>query len=285
MKAKQKEFKFEVGETTELMQFLFKKFPSRSRDKIKSLLRNKLVLVNGKTQSHYKFPLTKGNIVIIGKTETKEKTISGLHIVFEDQDIIVVNKPASLLTVSTDKEKNKTVFAFLSSHVKLENPDQKIFVVHRLDRETSGLLVFAKSEKIKYKMQEKWNDESKERKYIALVEGRVQEEQKTIVSYLRESKALKVHSSQNPTYGDEAITHYKLIEFRKNSSLLEVNIDTGKKNQIRVHMKEIGHPIVGDKKYGAKTSLPGRIALHAQTLSFLHPRTGRLMTFSAKSPI
>ncbi|MFN5417020.1 MAG: RluA family pseudouridine synthase [Flavobacteriia bacterium] len=282
--SKTQEFKFTVEKTAELMAYLHEKFPSKSRDNVKSLLRNKLVLVNGVTQTHFKFPLEKGNVLTVGKKEVKEKVIPGLKIVFEDEDIIVVNKPAGLLTITTEKEKKRTLYHFLSFHVKMKDPNAKIFIVHRLDRETSGLLVFAKSEKIKLLLQKNWNDENKERIYVAIVEGRVKETEKTIHSYLKESKALKVHSSQNPTYGQEAITHYKLIEYQKNSSKLEVRLETGRKNQIRVHMQEINHPIFGDKKYGAKTIMPGRIALHAQTLNFNHPRTNERMTFTAKSP-
>ncbi|MCE3295122.1 MAG: pseudouridine synthase [Crocinitomicaceae bacterium] len=284
-KSKVQEFKFTLEKSAELMAYLQEKFPSKSRDNIKSLLKNKLVQVNGVTQTHFKFPLEKGQLLTVGKKEVKTPEIPGLKIVFEDKDIIVVNKPAGLLTISTEKIKTRTLYHTLSIHVKKENPDNKVFVVHRLDRETSGLLVFAKSEQMKLRLQKNWNDEIKQRSYIAIVEGRVKEREKTIHSYLRESKALKVHSSQNPTYGQEAITHYKLLDYRNNSSVLEVNLDTGRKNQIRVHMQEIGHPIVGDKKYGAKTVLAGRIALHALTLSFKHPRTGEILSFTSKSPL
>lgn len=283
--SKTQEFKFTLEKSAELMAYLQEKFPSKSRDNIKSLLRNKLVQVNGVTQTHFKFPLETGQLLTVGKKEIKVPVIPGMKVVFEDKDILVVNKPAGLLTISTEKIKTRTLYHMLSLHVKREDPNNKIFVVHRLDRETSGLLVFAKSEQMKLRLQKNWNDEIKERAYIAIVEGRVAEKEKTILSYLKESKALKVHSSQNPTYGQEAITHYKLLEYRNNTSVLEVNLDTGRKNQIRVHMQEIGHPIVGDKKYGAKTAMTGRIALHAQTLSFKHPRTGEVLKFSSKSPL
>jgi 23S rRNA pseudouridine1911/1915/1917 synthase len=279
-----KEIKFSIQTKAELMQFLIEKLAGKSRDNIKSLLRNKMILVNGKTQTHFKFPLEKGDVLLIGKKEIQEKIIPGLKIIFEDDEIIVVNKPAGLLTISTSKEKNKTLFHALSLHVKKNNPDDKIFIVHRLDRETSGLLLFAKSEKSKVKLQKNWNDTVLERKYVALVEGKVKEQANTIISYLKESKALKVHSSQNPTYGDKAVTNYKVLEYLKNSTLLEVELETGRKNQIRVHMQEIGHPVVGDKKYGAKTSMPGRIALHAKTLSFAHPKTGKVERFESKVP-
>ncbi len=285
-----KEVRFVIQQPAELMLFLIEKFPGKNRDNIKSLMKSKMILVNGITQTHFKFPLKQGDILTTGKKEIQEKIVPGMKIVFEDEDILVVNKPAGLLTISTAKEKSKTLYHALSTHVKKENPDLKIFVVHRLDRETSGLLVFAKNEQAKYKLQKNWNENVIERTYIALVEGYVKETEKKIISYLKESKALKVHSSQNPTYGQEAITNYKLIETRKNSSLLEVNLETGRKNQIRVHMEEIGHPIVGDKKYGAKTVMPSkldgnRIGLHAQTLSFVHPKTGKIVRFEMKATL
>lgn len=278
------EFTFKITEEAELMPFLIAHFPKKSRDNIKSLLKNKLVIVNGKAQSHFKFLLQVGDEMIVGRKEIKKEVIPGLKIIFEDKDIIVVNKPAGLLTISTAKEKSKTLFHALSTHVKSENPNQKIFVVHRIDRETSGLLVFAKNEEAKFRLQKNWNDNIQERMYTALVEGVVKEEKKTIISYLKESKALIVHSSQNESYGQKAITHYEVIERKKNSTLLKVNLDTGRKNQIRVHMQEIGHPIVGDKKYGAKTAMVGRIALHATTLSFVHPTTKKVVTFDSKVP-
>jgi 23S rRNA pseudouridine1911/1915/1917 synthase len=279
-----KEIKFIIQSKAELMQFLIEKLTGKSRDNIKSLLRNKMILVNGKTQTHFKFPLEKGDVLLIGKKEIQEKIIPGLKIIFEDDEIIVVNKPAGLLTISTSKEKNKTLFHALSLHVKKNNPDSKVFIVHRLDRETSGLLLFAKNERTKMKLQKNWNETVLERKYVALVEGKVKEQKNTILSYLKESKALKVHSSQNPSYGDKAITHYTVLEYLKNTSRVELELETGRKNQIRVHMQEIGHPIVGDKKYGAKTPMLGRIALHAKSLSFTHPKTGKIERFESKVP-
>jgi RluA family pseudouridine synthase len=281
---KVKEIKLKIEKKSELMAFLIENFKSKSRDNIKSLLKNKLVLINEKSQTHYKFPLQKGDIITIGKKETREEVIPGLKIIFEDKDILVVNKPAGLLSISTAKEKRKTLQHALSVHVKKENPDLKIFIVHRLDRETSGLLVFAKNETAKFTLQKNWNEHVIERKYIALVEGKVLEKEKQIVSYLKESKALIVHSSQNETYGQKAITNYKVLEYRNNTTLLEVNLETGRKNQIRVHMKEIGHPIIGDKKYGSKLALKGKISLHALTLSFIHPKTNKVMKFETKSP-
>lgn len=273
-----------VTKEVALFTFLAESMPQKSRTTLKSLLRNQLVAVNGVGQTHVNFALKVGDQISIGqRTEKAIEIPTKLDILFEDEYIIVVNKPEGLLTMGTDKEKRRTMYAYLSLHVKKQNPNAKIFIVHRLDRETSGLLLFAKSMDVKTILQNAWNDDTKHRKYLALVEGLVKEKEGTIKSYLRESKALKVHSSKNETYGKESITHYKVIGLKKNSSLLEVILETGRKNQIRVHMEELGHPIVGDKKYGAKTNSIKRLGLHAMELGFKHPVNGKILNF--KTPI
>jgi len=283
---KPKEHKFTVQEPSELMLFLISQFPGKSRNNIKSFLSKKLVQVNGTVQSMFNLPLTPGQTVTVGAAAPKqEMSIPGLKIVFEDKDLIVIHKPTGLLTMGSDKERNRTAYAYLSTYVKKESEKNRVFIVHRLDRETSGLLVFAKSEKIKNKLQENWNDTIIERTYVALVEGNVRKDKDTVRSFLRESKALIVHSSQNPTYGQEAITHYEVIHRKAGSTLLKINLETGRKNQIRVHMQDIGHPVVGDKKYGAKTSPIGRLGLHAKVLAFKHPTTGEIVRFDTEIPV
>lgn len=273
-----------VDKSAELLPFLVEKMSGKNRDNVKALLRNKLVLVDGKTQSHAKFALQAGQKITIGKKEEKLPVIPGLNIRHEDKHIIVVEKPAGMLTISTEREKTRTLFRYLSQYLKQSDPNAKVFVVHRLDRETSGLLVFAKDEQSKFRLQKNWNENVIERTYVAVVEGRVAEKKKTIESYLKESKALIVHSSKNETYGQQAITHYEVLEQRSNSALMQINLETGRKNQIRVHMQEIGHPIFGDKKYGSKVPMIGRIALHAKTLVFKHPTTQAIMSFDTKIP-
>lgn len=284
IKKKKIEIKFEVEKTAELLPYLIEIMPHKSRDNVKSLLRNKLVLVDGQTQSHAKFAVHRGQKITIGKKEEKLAEIPGVNIIFEDDAIIVVEKPAGLLTIGTNKDRDNNLYRYLSTYVKLKNPLTKVFVVHRLDRETSGVLVFAKSEPAKFRLQKNWNDQVRERSYMAVVEGKVQLDQDRIVSYMRESKALIVHSSPNATYGKEAITNYKVLERYRNSTLLELHLETGRKNQIRVHMKEIGHSVIGDKKYGSTVPMPGRIALHAKTLSFEHPMTKKVVSFDSKVP-
>lgn len=204
-----------------------------------------------------------------------------IKIIYEDKHIIIVDKPTHLLTIATNNEKEKTMFHKVISYEKQKNKNNKIFIVHRLDKDTSGLLVFAKSEIIKNKLQDKWNDTK--RGYVAVVEGKVDKKNDTIQSYLIEDKNFITHSTTKDK-GKLAITKYKCLNKSKAFSLLDIEILTGRKNQIRVHMKEMNHPIIGDKKYGAKTNPLRRLGLHANCLEFKHPMTGEYLIFESKVP-
>jgi 23S rRNA pseudouridine1911/1915/1917 synthase len=283
--AKKKDLKFTVKSATTLMLFIMESLPGKSRNNVKFLLKEKLIAIDGKVETQFNAPLKTGQIMtILAEKMVAEKPLVGIDILFEDTAIIVVNKQAGLLTMGSEKERTKTAYAMLTRHVQKANPKNRIFIVHRLDRDTSGLLVFAKTEKVKKTLQESWNDNIIERTYVAMVEGEVRKDKDTIISYLKESKALIVHSSQNETYGQKAITHYEVISRKKGTTLLKVNLETGRKNQIRVHMQDIKHPIVGDKKYGAKLNHIGRLGLHAKVLSFKHPVTGEIMRFDSNLP-
>lgn len=189
-----------------------------------------------------------------------------LKIIYEDKKIIVVDKPAHLLTIATEKEKEKTLYHYVLEYLKCKNKNNRLFIVHRLDKDTSGLVLFAKDEKTKKYFQDNWQDVKRE--YIALVEGTFEKKKDTIKSYLMENKFLKTYSTKNKKAGKEAITEYEVIKSNKKISLLRINILTGRKNQIRVHMSDINHPIVGDKKYGSKYNYLKRMALHAYRLSY-----------------
>ncbi len=274
-----------VDKKSQLLDSLIANFPHKSRKLLKAVLRDRQILVDNRTVTQFDYPLQVGQVVEVNWKKTSQKRRPhGLNIIFEDDDIIIVNKPAGLLTISTDKEKRKTAYALLSDHVKVEDPDNKIFIVHRIDRETSGLLLFAKNKAVKHKIQETWGTTIKERTYIAAVEGEIKRECGTITSYLNESKAFIVYSSQNPKVGKKAVTHYKTLKSTKDFSLLQVNLETGRKHQIRVHMQDIGHPVVGDTKYGSKIKPIGRLALHAQGLFFTHPKTNKLCRFETGVP-
>lgn len=205
-----------------------------------------------------------------------------IDIIYEDKDIIVVNKPAGLLTVSTDKEKEKTLFHKVYMYIKKKNKNNKIFIVHRLDKDTSGIVLFAKSESLKMKFQNNWDRLAKERKYLAVVHGVLEQNSGEIISWLKETKTLLTYSSKNSD-GKKAITNYRLVGNNSNYSLVDIDIKTGRKNQIRVHMNDIKHPIVGDSKYGVKDNAK-RMYLHAYKLSIINPLTNKLLEFELDVP-
>jgi 23S rRNA pseudouridine1911/1915/1917 synthase len=277
---------FKVIEDTELLVFLLTNITNRSRNDIKTLLRDKQIYVDNQSITQFNHPLKPEQVVEVKwKKAPEEQKYRGLNIIFEDQYLIVIEKQAGVLSIATEKQKDNTAYSTLSSHVKKQDPRNRIFVVHRLDRETSGLMMFAKSENIQKLLQESWSATIEERTYLAVVEGYVEKKQDTITSFLVESKALVVYSSKNPEVGQQAITHYEVLRSSKNFSLLKVNLETGRKNQIRVHAKDIGHSVVGDGKYGAKTDPIKRLGLHAWVLAFKHPITKNDLRFETEMPI
>jgi len=282
---KLKEVAVKVSEATELMKFLIEKFPEKSRTTIKSMLAHKQVTVGDLVTTKFDFPLKRGQMVYLNKKKTEEKPrFRGMRIVHEDADLIVIEKGSGLLSIATDTEKSKTAYSMLSEYVKRFDPKNLIFIVHRLDRDTSGLMMFAKSKKVQEALQKDWNDSIIERSYVVVVEGIVEKTEGTITSWLKENKALVMYSSQNPDDGQKAVTNYKLLKADKQFSLLEVKLETGRKNQIRVHMKDLGFPVTGDKKYGAKLNPIGQMGLHARVLAFKHPVTGRALRFDTPIP-
>lgn len=277
--------KLTVAEPTQLMAFLVAQLPHKNRNNIKSLLSNRQILIDNRVYTQFNHPLQPGQTVTVAANRAPETTqYRGLTILYEDPSLIVINKQAGLLSMATNKERDRTAYGILSDYVKKENPGNKIFIVHRLDRETSGVMVFARSERVQQLMQESWNATTKERTYVALVEGVPEPKQGMISSYLRESKALIVYSSQNPDNGQLAATNYLVLKSANGYALLELELETGRKNQIRVHMQDIHHPIAGDTKYGATTDPIGRLGLHAEVLTFEHPITGATMRFDAPVP-
>jgi 23S rRNA pseudouridine1911/1915/1917 synthase len=280
-----KEVALKVSETTELMKFLIEKFPEKSRTTIKSMLAHKQVTIDDMVTTKFDFPLKRGQMVYLNKKKTDEKPrFRGMRIVHEDADIIVIEKGSGLLSIATDAEKSKTAYSMLSEYVKKFDPKNLIFIVHRLDRDTSGLMMFAKSKKVQEALQKDWNESIIERSYVVVVEGEVEKTEGTITSWLKENKALVMYSSQIPDDGQKAITNYKVLKVGKQFSLLEVKLETGRKNQIRAHMKDLGHSVTGDKKYGAKLNPIGQMGLHARVLAFKHPITGKTFRFDTPIP-
>lgn len=275
---------FKVDKDNELMKFLMEKMPQNSRNNIKSLLTQRRVMIDDVIVSQYNAPLKEGQKVSITKTKITKHKLEGVSIVYEDNDILVVEKERGILSVATQNEREKTAYNILKNYLKEKNSKDKIFVVHRLDRDTSGVMIFAKSEKTQDILQTTWNDSVKERTYVALVEGNVKKNSDTIISYLAENKAMITYSTDNEEEGKKAVSHYKVLKRNKNYSLLEVNIETGRKNQIRVHMQDLGHSVVGDKKYGSTKNPIKRLGLHAHTIVFKHPITKEVLSFTSKIP-
>ena len=207
-----------------------------------------------------------------------------MRLVYEDDDVLVVDKPAGLLTIATETERSRTLYALLRAYANNKKPAEKVFVVHRLDREASGLLVFAKNIEAKERLQDQFKDHSAGRRYVAAVEGRVAHDTFTIRSHLSENSAFRVYSTQKPRAGKLAITHVRVLKRRPKSTLLEVRLETGRKHQIRVHLADRGHPIIGDMVYGSRINPIRRLALHGASLEFRHPATGKRMHFESKPP-
>ncbi|MBI4947407.1 MAG: RluA family pseudouridine synthase [Bacteroidetes bacterium] len=274
----------------ELFSFLIAKFPQKSRTKIKSALTHKQVLVDGKAVSQYDFKLKPGQKVSLCNQKKvylpagRQGNPKGIDILYEDEDIIIVNKKSGILSVSTQNEKQNTVFHRLVEYLQQEERYSRPYVVHRLDQYTSGIMMFAKSEKIQEVLRNAWKDYIDERVYVAVVEGRPAKEKGQMVSWLKENKMYRMYSSQAPDNGKKSITHYSVLQSNDMYSLVEVHLDTGRKNQIRVHFQDIGHPVAGDRKYGAKTDPCGRLMLHARSLVFKHPANHEKMEFDTGIP-
>ena len=208
----------------------------------------------------------------------------GLTVLHEDRDIIVVEKPSGLLTMGTERDKSRTAHTILNEYVRKGDPRSRnrIYIVHRLDRETSGILIFAKSEAAKKQLQEQWNETEKH--YLTIVHGSLVPKTGTISSYLAENSAFTVYSTTDPAAGKLSHTEYTVLKEAKGFTLLDIHLLTGRKHQIRVHLSEKGHPVVGDKKYGTGNDPYGTLALHAVSISFTHPVNGRRLSFETAVP-
>lgn len=275
-----------VTENIELMAFLLLKMGGMSRNSIKSLLAHRQIMVNNKIFTKYNLALHPNDVVSVSSGRGNfELSHPKLKVIFEDEYLILVEKKEGLLTVSTGKSDETTAFSILKNHVQKSSPQNRIYVVHRLDRETSGVIMFAKNREVQLILQENWHRIITKRIYVALVEGKVEKEESKIVTWLTENKkSLKIHSSSTDDGGQEAVTHFKTIKSNDHYSLLEIELETGRKNQIRVHMQGIGHPIVGDKKYGGGISPISRVGLHAKSLAFYHPISTEIISFDSSVP-
>lgn len=275
---------FTVRDETTLLPFLRESFPSKSRNYVKGLLGRGQVQVDGATQTHYALALHPGQLVEIVHVSADTEVTAAFPIIYEDGDIIVIDKPQGMLSIATEREREKTAYHMVTDYVKSSGESNRVFIVHRLDRDTSGVMLFAKSEAMKDLLQERWEELVTNRGYVALVEGVPEKEKGQIVSWLKQTRTLVVYSSKYSGDGKKAVTNYETLMSGNTHSLMKISIETGRKNQIRVHMSEMGHPVAGDKKYGAKTNPIGRLALHAASLTVTHPVSGETMCFKSKVP-
>jgi 23S rRNA pseudouridine1911/1915/1917 synthase len=242
------------------------------------------VSVNGVPCPFPNHPIMAGDVIEIGPRRTPMRLPHGLDILYEDGDILVIQKPVDLLTVATTDERERTVFAYLRNYLRERNPKQKLYIVHRLDKFASGILVFARSEKAQSVLQDVFSRHEIQRKYWAIVEGTVEKDQGTIRSYLAQDRSLRMHSTEDKRQGKSAVTHFRVLRRMRNTTALEVTLETGRKNQIRAHLSEMGHPIVGDRAYDSTQNPLGRLGLHAYHLGFKHPIKGNPLTFQTEPP-
>ena len=276
---------FSIQAPAELLPFVTENLPEIKRTRLKQMLAHNQIAVNGTPVRQFNHPVQPGDTVSVNFTREFQVFYNRrLKIVYEDDDLLVVNKGYGLLSMGNDKVKDGTAYSILKDYLKRKDPRNKIFIIHRLDRDTSGLMMFAKNEKAKEAMQHNWNNMVLNRKYVTVVEGHVEEPQGVVRSYLGETSQFEVFSTDDPSQGKLAVTRWTRLKEGSEYSLLEVELDTGRKNQIRVHMKDIGHPISGDRKYGAEASPIHRLALHARTLRFIQPVTRREMLFETPVP-
>lgn len=276
---------YNVTEAAELMDFLMKKMAGISRNKAKALLANRAILVDNVITTQYNFALKPGMKVRISKAKNnREFKHPMLKLVYEDAYILVVEKKEGLLSVSTEHQKERTAQHILNDYVKRSHRFNRVFVVHRLDRETSGLMMYAKDEKTQNTLRDNWHDIVTDRRYVAIVAGDMERDHGTIESWLTDRKLYVSSSPVDDGTGKYAVTHYKTIKRANGYSLMELDLETGRKNQIRVHMSDLGHPVAGDQRYGSECDPLGRLALHAFKLCFYHPVTGELMEFETPYP-
>lgn len=265
-----------------LLDYLYQNL-DMPKKRVKQYLTHGSIYVNNQRTSKFDYPVVTGMTITID-TESKNKKTLPFEVLFEDDHIIVVNKPSGLLTVATEKEKDRTLFHIVRDYLISKDRSARIFVVHRLDKDTSGVVVLAKDEKTKNQLQENWNDFVSLREYVAIVEGHPKKNEDTIVQTLKETKTNLVYVSRQGD-GKEAITHYTVVKESLRYSLLQIKIDTGRKNQIRVALASKKTPIVGDKKYGDAKSKEARLYLHANRLKLYYPVIKKDILFETGVPV
>jgi len=274
---------YTVREPTSLRECIARLVAGASGRTRKRVVTDGRVRVNGAVVRRPDARLGAGDVVEIGAAPP-EPLPSRIRLVHEDEDVIVVEKPAGLLTVATERERERTLYAYLTAHARARKPPGRVFVVHRLDRLASGLLVFATSRDAKAALQAQFAARTVERGYLAVVEGRPAPPAGKVVTRLVDDEPGRVRATRDPGRGRVAVTHWRVVRAGGRHTLVEVRLETGRRNQIRIHLAGLGHPIAGDTAYGSRSDPFGRLALHAHVLAFAHPRTGAPLRFTSAAP-
>lgn len=273
-----------ITEPVALLDALQHSFPDSSRTTLRQMLQSGRVRVDGDVEKDARRMLDADDLLEVTSKAPGRELPPGLAILHEDADVIVVLKSNGLLTVATEREREETAQAYLNTYVGAKHREERIHVVHRLDRETSGVLVFARNFHARERLKEQFAEHTVDRMYVAIIEGELDPPKGTIRSNLLERRDLRMVSVEAHPDSKHAITHYRTIETKRGYSMLEVVLETGRKNQIRAHLSEKGHPIVGDQFYDSQVNPLGRLGLHAKLLGFDHPVTRKRLSFTAPLP-
>ncbi|MBO4500112.1 MAG: RluA family pseudouridine synthase [Bacteroidaceae bacterium] len=276
---------FKVPQENTLLPFLLQVLKDKNRTEVKNLLKYRHVAVKGKVVSQYDTPLQPGDSVDVnlGRSFIRFNNPQ-IRIIYEDEWLIVTEKSSGLLSVANEKHRDNNAFNIILDYLRCDNPEAELYVCHRLDQYTSGILMFVKNRELQQELRENWDFYVKERRYVCVTERVPEKPEDEIRSLLTENDRLQVHSTNDKDEGHLAITRYKLLQSNGRFALIDVEIFTGKKNQIRVHMTEMGCPIAGDLKYGAETNPAHRLMLHNYRFCFIHPISGELMEFQLGIP-
>ncbi len=276
-----------VQEPAELLSHLFATWTDVKKKQIRTWLKFQAITVNGRPVSQFDHPLQPGDVVAVRSERyaaPRDELGCGIKIYFEDADLMVIDKPEGLLSIASEAEQEDTAYFQLNEHLKLrrERARERIWIVHRLDRETSGLMIFAKTPEAKEFLQSNWDQATK--KYEAVAEGKLGPDSGTFESDLNETNPYRVFSAKPSEVTRHAITHYRVLARNQGRTLVELTLETGRRHQIRVHLADAGHPIIGDEKYAAKSNPAKRLGLHSCLLQFPHPTTGEEMNFTSPLP-
>lgn len=278
--------KLVVAENARLLDFLTTKLSGQSATSIKQLLKHRCILVGDEAVTQFDYELVPGNEVSILSAGENRFSLNHpkLRIIFEDENLIAVEKASGLHSVDSTGGGCDNAASVLENYIRRRDPSKRIYVVHRLDRDTSGVLIFAKTREAQNRLVKTWNDSVRERAYIAIIEGKLPTDKGIIDSWLYEDDRKVVHSTHDPHLGLRAITHYKVIRTNEKYSEIRLDLETGRTNQIRVHLQSLGHPIIGDEKYGSQVDPIGRLGLHALNIRFRHPMNGREVSYVSPEP-